>query len=197
MNASSLIKLKSPLILASKSPRRRQLLASLGFEFEVKPSHIDEDKIYNEDPAKYVINLAKAKASEIAPDNPNSIIIGADTTVYFEGEYLNKPQDENDAKLMLRRLSGSVHSVYSGICVFDTSQMLIETDYEKTVVKFRNLDNEEIEAYVSSGSPMDKAGSYGIQDDMGAIFVEKIVGDFYNVVGLPLVKLYKILRGLG
>lgn len=197
MNASSLIKLKSPLILASKSPRRKQLLASLGFEFEVKPSHIDEDKIYNEDPAKYVINLAKAKASEIAPDNPNSIIIGADTTVCFEGEYLNKPQDENEAKLMLRRLSGSVHSVYSGICVFDTSQMLIETDYEKTDVKFRNLDAEEIEAYVSSGSPMDKAGSYGIQDDMGAIFVEKIVGDFYNVVGLPLVKLYNILRGLG
>lgn len=197
MNASSLIKLKSPLILASKSPRRRQLLASLGFEFEVKPSHIDEDKIYNEDPSKYVINLAKAKASEIATDNPNSVIIGADTTVYFDGEYLNKPRNEEEATKMLSRLSGSVHSVYSGICVFDTRQMLIETDYGKTEVKFRNLDAEEIAAYVKSGSPMDKAGGYGIQDDMGAIFVEKIVGDFYNVVGLPLVKLYKILRGIG
>ncbi|MDC1068624.1 Maf family protein [Candidatus Kapabacteria bacterium] len=196
MNASQLIKLKSPLILASKSPRRKQLLHSMGFDFEVVPSNINEDKIFNEKASNYVMTLAKAKAAEVASEHPNSIIIGADTTVVFDNSYLNKPKDPNEARQMLNRLSGNTHSVFSGLCIFDTSQMLIQCDYSRTDVTFRKLDDEEINYYVDSGSPMDKAGSYGIQDDMGSIFVESIVGDFYNVVGLPIVKLYKLLRGL-
>lgn len=196
MNAAKLLKLNKRIILASKSPRRKQLLSSFGFDFDVIPSDFDEDTIYNEDPAKYVIDLAKSKALSVGENNPNSIIIGADTTVYFNGEYLNKPSDKKEAKEMLGYLSNSIHSVYSGICVFDSENMLIKTAYEKTDVKFRKLEESEIDAYVAGGSPLDKAGAYGIQDDFGALFVEKINGDFYNVVGLPILKLYSLLKEL-
>jgi septum formation protein len=196
MKASSLFNFQTKLILASKSPRRKQLLESLGLDFEVKPSNVNEDTIFNADPGKYVIELAKAKATKVAIDNPGSIVIGSDTTVYHNGNYLNKPKDHEEAFKMLSTLSGSIHEVYSGICVFDSSNMTIENDFSVTQVKFRNLDKEEIKAYIESGSPFDKAGAYGIQDDFGAIFVEEIKGDFYNVVGMPLVKLYNILRGI-
>jgi septum formation protein len=192
----NLLKLDKKIVLASKSPRRRELLKMLGLEFEVKPSSIDESKIYNDDPGQYVINIAKAKTGKVAESENASIVIGADTTVYHQGEYLNKPKNQDDAKQMLHSLSGKWHSVYSGICILDTQKFILKTDFCKTDVKFRTLNQAEINAYVESGSPMDKAGAYGIQDDFGAVFVEEIRGDFYNVVGLPVQKLYMSLSDL-
>lgn len=186
------------IILASASPRRKQLLSQIGLDFKIQASNFDESKIYYEDPAEYVMNLAKYKAQSIAANvkSKNCLVIGADTTVYFNNKYLNKAIDEQEAKEMLLSLSNNWHSVFSGICVIDTKNNIEKLDYSETKVKFRKLTIEEIEYYISTGSPMDKAGSYGIQDDFGAIFVEEIIGDYYNVVGLPLVKLYKMLREL-
>ena len=196
MNIANILKINKQIVLASRSPRRKQLLESLGLDFIVHPSEIDEAKIYNASPDKYVISLAKAKAVAVSNEYSDSIIIGSDTTVHFKGDYLNKPETKEEAYQMLSSLSGNYHSVYSGISVLDNSRMILKTDYSETKVKFRNLFKDEIEQYIESGSPMDKAGAYGIQDDFGATFVERIQGDFYNVVGLPLVKLYLILMEL-
>lgn len=196
MNIANILKINKQIVLASRSPRRKQLLESLGLDFIVHPSDIDESKIYNASPDKYVISLAKAKAVAVSNEYSDSIIIGSDTTVHFKGDYLNKPETKEEAYQMLSSLSGNYHSVYSGISVLDNSRMILKTDYSETKVKFRNLFKDEIEQYIESGSPMDKAGAYGIQDDFGATFVERIKGDFYNVVGLPLVKLYLILMEL-
>lgn len=183
------------IVLASASPRRKQLLKQISLDFIVKSSNFDEDSVYNENPDQYVMQLAKGKAAEIASmeEYRDFLIIGADTTVYFNNKYLNKPQNKVEAKEMLNNLSNSWHQVFSGICLIDNLNHTINTDYSVTDVKFRKLNEEEIDYYISTGSPMDKAGSYGIQDDFGALFVEQIRGDFYNVVGLPLVKLYALL----
>lgn len=186
------------IVLASASPRRHQLLKQISLDFVVKASSFDEDSIYNDFPEQYVMQLAKSKAKEIAklPEFNDYLIIGADTTVYFNNSYLNKPKDEKEAKLMLENLSNNWHQVYSGICLIDNRTEKTLNDFSVTNVKFRELSNMEIDYYVATGSPMDKAGSYGIQDDFGAIFVEKIEGDYYNVVGLPLVKLYALLLSI-
>lgn len=186
------------IVLASASPRRKQLLKQISLDFIVRASNFDEDQIYNENPEQYVMQLAKSKAADISSEEEfrDHIIIGADTTVYFNGQYLNKPKNEAQAKNMLISLSNSWHQVYTGICVIDNRNFIINTDYSVTDVKFRKLSEEEIDYYISTKSPLDKAGSYGIQDDFGALFVEQIRGDFYNVVGLPLVKLYQMLISL-
>lgn len=186
------------IVLASASPRRQQLLKQISLDFVVKASSFDEDSIYNDFPEQYVMQLANCKAKEIAklPEFNDYLIIGADTTVYFNNSYLNKPKDEKEAKLMLENLSNNWHQVYSGICLIDNRTEKTLNDFSVTNVKFRELSNMEIDYYVATGSPMDKAGSYGIQDDFGAIFVEKIEGDYYNVVGLPLVKLYALLLSI-
>ena len=183
------------IVLASASPRRSQLLKQMSLDFEVKVSNFNEDIIYNENPEQYVLELAEGKAKEIAKINDYSshIIISADTTVYFNNKYLNKPANPEEAKFMLQSLSNNWHKVYTGICVIDNINNIIKKDCSITNVKFRELNNTEIDYYINTGSPMDKAGSYGIQDDFGALFVEKIEGDYYNVVGLPIVKLYNIL----
>ena len=183
------------IVLASASPRRQQLLKQISLDFIVKASSFDEESIYNEIPEQYVMQLASCKAQEVAklPEFNDYLIIGADTTVYFNNSYLNKPNDEREAKLMLQQLSNNWHQVYSGICLIDNKMQKIETNYSVTQVKFRELNEQEVDYYISTGSPMDKAGSYGIQDDFGALFVEEIKGDYYNVVGLPLVKLYLML----
>jgi nucleoside triphosphate pyrophosphatase len=197
MNLKKLLNINKKIILASQSPRRKILLEQMGLEFLVIASDFDESELYNEIPSEYVTELARGKAEFVARyiDYP-AIIIGSDTTVYFENNYLNKPNDEEDAKNMLRKLSGGWHSVFSGICVIDTESGKIKKDYSETKVKFRELSGEEVDAYVASGSPLDKAGAYGIQDDFGAVFVEKIEGDFYNVVGLPIVKLFTLLKSI-
>lgn len=184
------------IVLASASPRRKQLLEQLSLNFIVNVSNFDESNLYYENPSDYVINLAKGKAEAVSKNQSLSdyIVIAADTTVYFESEYLNKPENELEAKAMLKRLSNNWHSVYSGIYIIDNTNKEVYSDFSETKVKFRELNDSEIEYYIKSGSPLDKAGSYGIQDDFGAVFVEEIIGDYYNVVGLPLVKLYKILK---
>ena len=190
------IKNNREIVLASASPRRKQLLQQLGLKFTIKVSDFDESLVNYEKPDEYVMFLAQNKAMTVAKElkDRNCLIIGADTTVYFQNQFLNKAKDEQEAKEMLLSLSNNWHSVFSGICIIDNENNRVSTDYSETKVKFRELTIQEIDYYISTGSPMDKAGSYGIQDDFGAVFVEEIIGDSYNVVGLPLVKLYKMLR---
>jgi septum formation protein len=187
------MKFPNPIILASASPRRIQLLRQIGIECVVHPSNIDEDTDHK-DPAMLVEDLAFRKAREVGSRFPEGIIIGADTIVVLDGNVLGKPKNADDAKRMLRTLSGKTHTVYTGFCILNTGTDKKICDHEATDVTFRELGDKEIADYVASGSPMDKAGSYGIQDDFGAVFVTKIIGDYYTVVGLPLAKLYTRLK---
>lgn len=185
------------VILASKSPRRKKLLNQIGFNFEVTPSHAEELSSAQK-PASVVKDLARLKAADIAPNYADSLIIGADTIVVHAGEILGKPVDKQQAKEYLQRLSNATHSVYTGVAFVKTNKnAMIEAEhtfYEQTKVTFSTLGEQEIDAYVQNGSSMDKAGAYGIQDDLGAIFVEKIEGDYYNVVGFPLNRFYRELK---
>lgn len=186
------------LYLASASPRRAQLVKLLGIkDIVISPAHVDETHDGNLAPAEYVEQLALDKAKALLPKLSSSeqgIIIGADTTVVLENAILGKPVDADDAKAMLRRLSGNTHIVYTGVALIDSATGKEHSFVEKTSVTFREISDEEIASYVASGSPMDKAGSYGIQEDHGAVFVSRIEGDYYNVVGLPLCSLYLALR---
>lgn len=181
------------LILASTSPRRRELLAHLGLPFEVIASDFDESLLspVGLPPADYVSQLAQGKAAEVAARlaAPEAVILGADTTVVLDGDVLNKPLDPADAARMLRRLSGRTHEVYTGLCVIRGEH--IQTAHAVTAVTFDTLTDNTIAAYVATGEPLDKAGAYGIQgDSLG--FIPQIDGDYYTVVGLPLA----LLRGL-
>ncbi len=193
---SELLKIDKPLILASQSPRRRKLLKQLGFEFSVQPSDVDENGISTElPPQEYAMKLALRKAKDIAEKTLHpAIIIGSDTIVVLDGKILNKPADREDAVRMLKTLSGRTHTVYTGICLFESVTMRNFSTVQSTEVTFRELDTDEIAAYVNTGSPMDKAGAYGIQDDFGAVFVCRVEGCYYNIVGLPLEMLYSSLK---
>ena len=188
-------------ILASNSPRRKELLAMIGLEFEVKPANIDENITDYFDFSDYVMKLSKQKAEFIAEElqKTNSgekyIILAADTIVAINGQVLNKPLDYKEAFAMLSLLSNNTHEVYTGFCLINSETKKVVTDFEVTKVTFRELSDVEIDDYIQTGSPMDKAGAYGIQEDLGAVFVSKINGDYYNVVGLPLQKLYISLMG--
>ncbi|KOA20168.1 septum formation protein Maf [Clostridium homopropionicum DSM 5847] len=186
------------LVLASASERRKELLTRLTEEFNIIISDFDESKvIFNEDCSKYVMDLAEGKARSVAKDlKYDALIIGCDTVVTYNDEVLGKPKNEEDAFEMLKRLSGKIHKVYSGIAIFDTIKCRVIRDCACTEVKFSDITDEEILKYVSSGEPMDKAGAYGIQG-FGGVFVEYIKGDFYNVVGLPINKLKYMLRVMG
>jgi len=188
------VKNTKKIILASGSPRRKMLLNALlkkfGLKFVVIPANIEEyipAKI--NDFGKFTADLAELKALEVAQNN-NGLIIAADTIVVYKNKVLGKPGSKSEAKKMLNLLSGKKHNVFTGICIVDTEKNQYIKTYEKTEVSFRKLQNKEIEFYVNSGSPMDKAGSYGIQDDLGSTFVKSIKGDYFNVVGLPVLKLY-------
>lgn len=185
---------KLRLILASSSPRRVELLQKLGIDFEVVPSRIDEKSVKFDDPEELCKRLALMKARDVAKRR-EGIIVAADTIVVFKGEVLGKPKDEKEAKTMLRMLSGNEHVVMSGIAVIDTNSGKEIVDVVKTRVKFRKLKKEEIDSYVESGEPLDKAGAYAIQGK-AASFVKEIHGCFYNVVGLPLARLVEMLSKL-
>ncbi|MBS1561662.1 MAG: septum formation protein Maf [Bacteroidetes bacterium] len=190
------MQLPLPLVLASRSPRREALLRHVGFVFDVIVSDVDEDAVSTSmDPAHYVAHLAELKARRSAElvSRP-SIVIGSDTTVVLDGLVLNKPADADDAVRMLSMLSGRTHTVYTGIALLDSRTMEATSAVRSTHVTFRELDAMEIQAYVSTGSPLDKAGAYGIQDDFGAVFVSKVEGCYYTIVGLPLELLYTELR---
>lgn len=186
------------LYLASASPRRAQLIKLLGVKnVVIMPTHVDETHDGTQQPADYVEELAQKKAKALAQkltDNEYGIIIGADTTVVLQGTILGKPIDADDAKSMLRRLSGNTHSVFTGVAIVESATSKVLSFVVQTLVSFRELSEHEIENYVATGSPMDKAGAYGIQEDHGAVFVSRIEGDYYNVVGLPLCSLYLALQ---
>jgi septum formation protein len=188
------MRLNRKLVLASRSPRRQYLLRQLGWSFEVRESGIDEVFPPGGDPRATVAALSEQKAEAVAPSFSDAIILGADTVVAIDGAMLGKPGSEEEASRMLGTLSGRTHEVFTGFTLLDRPSNLRVTGVEMTRVTFRALTREEILEYVSGGSPMDKAGAYGIQDDLGAVFVERVEGCFYNVVGLPLMRIYVTLR---
>lgn len=182
------------LILASSSPRRRQLLRQIGLEFETISPDVDETQFEGEPPLDHVLRLAELKASTVAATRPEGIVLGSDTIVVLGEDILGKPESQEEAVATLSRLSGNTHTVYTGFSLINAATGESMTDYGQALVTFRQLDREEIRAYVATGSPMDKAGAYGIQDDLGAVFIERIEGDYYTIVGLPLTKVYLALR---
>jgi septum formation protein len=178
------------LVLASGSPRRRQLLEMLGIPIEVRPPHVPEVRNPGESPQAYVERLAREKAASVA----GPLVLGADTTVVVDGEVLEKPVDAADALRMLRRLQGRVHQVITAIALKTPDSMLSATDV--TAVRFRPADDDVLRAYVATGEPMDKAGAYGIQG-YGAALVERIDGDFFGVMGLPVRLVLDLLARAG
>ncbi|HAL57406.1 MAG TPA: septum formation protein Maf [Bacteroidetes bacterium] len=182
------------LILASKSPRRRLLLRQIGFKFTVRASRVAERFSRNESPAHNAKRIALEKAREIASQVREGIVVGADTIVVVGNRILGKPRSKPHAVRMLKLLSGREHIVLTAFALVDGRSGRYVVDIEKTKVLFRRLSEEEIRGYVASGSPMDKAGAYGIQDDYGAVFVQRVEGCFYNVVGFPLTKFYVTLQ---
>lgn len=187
-----------PIILASASPRRKKIFEMMNIPVSIKPSSVEEIVPNGKTPGETVCILAGEKADDVAESVPDGIIISADTIVVLGETILGKPNGQNEAASMLKNLSGREHSVYTGVCViYKNSANLNQkrfTFFERTNVTFSSLDDWEIEQYIKAGSPMDKAGAYGIQDDMGSLFVKKIEGDYYNVVGFPINAFYQTIK---
>ncbi|HEX6576362.1 MAG TPA: Maf family protein [Gemmatimonadaceae bacterium] len=182
------------VVLASQSPRRRQLLDLIGIPHEVRPANIDESLVVGELPERYVERLAREKAEFIAESEADALVIGADTTVVIDEMILAKPQDVMDAEEMIRRLSGRSHTVMTAVAASYAGRTV--SGVELVDVTFRPLDDDEIRRYVATGEPMDKAGAYGIQG-YGATIVRRIDGDYFAVMGLSLVRLVSLFAELG
>jgi septum formation protein len=188
------MKFAKPIILASQSPRRIHLLRQIGWNPAVMPCDVPEEFDPARTPPENAKDLALKKAECVARRIKEGVIIGADTIVVLNGEMLGKPVDAEDAVRMLQTLGGKTHTVYTGIALLDAESGRKMVDVEATQVTFRDIPEEEIREYVTGGSPMDKAGAYGIQDDYGAVFVTRIEGCYYNVVGLPLAMLHSRMK---
>ena len=184
------------LILASKSPRRYDLLKQAGLDFEVVPSRIEEDSVKDESPKRHVIRLAEAKALDVGSRYPDRWVVAADTIVYIDHLILGKPKNRGEAMDMLRRLSGREHWVMSGFSVHHLEKEKGEYEAVKTAVKVKALTPVEVDWYVQTGEPFDKAGGYAIQG-AGSFMIESIRGSYTNVVGLPLCELIQVLNRLG
>jgi len=184
--------LKTKIILASQSPRRRYLLERAGLRFAVMPSRLDEASVTAATPDDYVRELAQAKAMDIARMHPESWVIGADTVVVADGRILGKPASTAQARDMLRRLSGRMHQVLTGFCICRLSGERVFTDVVRTDVLFKTLTDDEIEWYIQTGEPFDKAGAYAIQG-IGTFLVKRINGSYTNVVGLPVCEVVEFL----
>lgn len=183
------------MILASQSPRRRELLGQMGFSFTVRPAKGEELPHPELTPAQLVEELARQKALEVSAEaEADDVVVAADTVVAIDGKVLGKPHDKVHAAEMLSALSGREHTVYTGVAVKRGETLLVE--HEATQVRFRPLTEREIDLYIQTGEPMDKAGSYGIQG-YGALLVEGIRGDYFNVVGLPICRLGRMLAQVG
>ena len=181
-------------LLASQSPRRKELLSRAGYAFEVIVSAVDETLPQGATPGEAVETLARRKANAVSKQYPGAVVLGCDTVVALGGRILGKPADEQEAKAMLQSLSGNTHTVYSGVCVTDgTRETVFHT---ATDVTFYPLSDDTIAAYVATGEPMDKAGAYGIQG-LGCVLVARIAGDYSNVVGLPLSESARVLASFG
>ncbi len=188
--------LSSSVVLASRSPRRRALLSQIGLTVRVVVSDVPEDLDPALTPEANAEALARLKAQHVARDIAEGIVLGADTIVVLDHHVLGKPVDEADAERMLMLLSGRTHTVFTGFALVHQPSGRIVSGVEATKVTFRTLPLEEVQAYIRGGSPMDKAGSYGIQDDYGAVFVTRIEGCYYNVVGLPLARVHEAMKRL-
>lgn len=184
------------LILASTSPRRKRLLKQLGIDFTIVPSHVIEKMNPRYKPARQAEELSLQKAQAVAEKFPDAIIIGSDTLIAFGDEVIGKPKDEKEAKMRLRKFSGHSHSIITGLTLIDTGQKKTITKSVETKVWFRHLSSQEIASYIQKEKPFDKAGAYAIQD-RGAVFIEKIEGDYFSAVGLPLFLLANELKKLG
>ena len=180
------------VVLASQSPRRRQLLSLIGIEHDVRPANIDERYIAGEEPRAHALRLARGKAEAIAA--AGAVTIGSDTIVIVDGDVLGKPANAAEAARMLRRLSGRAHTVITAVAVHWRDRLV--ADAEEVTVTFRALSDADIAAYIATGEPMDKAGAYGIQG-YGATIVERVDGDYFAVMGLPLNRLARLLESLG
>ena len=178
------------IVLASGSPRRVEILTSVGWPFDKVPADIDESEAEGETPDDYVTRLAEEKALAVAGQRPNEIVLGADTTVVIDDGILGKPLDLDDAKRMLRLLSGRSHFVLTGVAVAINDK--VESALERTRVDFREMDEDEIEFLATFGDPLDKAGAYAVQAQ-AALFISGIEGDYWNVVGLPIGTVYRLI----
>jgi septum formation protein len=183
-------------ILASSSPRRRELLASIGIDFDVLPSNVPEIHQPGEAPEEYVARLSRDKAGALATQHPDRWVIAADTTVFLDDGLLEKPVDRPDAARMLAAIAGRTHFVYTGVTLENVSSGYRETRVAETEVRMLPLSSSEIDWYVRTGEPLDKAGAYAAQG-IGAVFIESIHGSYSNVVGLPLATLFQMLRKAG
>jgi septum formation protein len=185
-----------PIILASNSPRRRDLLRQVGLSFSIDPADVDESVRVGESPESYALRVALDKARGAASRAEEGMVIAADTIVVLDERILGKPKDHNDAVRMLTLLSGRVHEVVTGLAVLSVADGSVHSGIARTRVWFRELSPQTVEAYVRSGEPLDKAGAYGIQEK-GALLVKKIDGCYFNVVGLPLSLLAELLQYAG
>jgi septum formation protein len=188
--------LNEKIILASKSPRRAEILRTAGWEFEAIVAAIDETRAPDEDAVSYVKRLAETKAKTVAGRVSSGLVLGADTVVVIAGEILGQPRDDEDARRMLKLLSGEWHEVLTGVALVragNSGEKLVE--HETTRVRFAELSNQEIDWYVATGEPRDKAGAYAIQGK-GGIFINEIEGDYFNIVGLPVRLVYELARRL-
>lgn len=182
------------VILASQSPRRRDLLDLIGIPHEVRPADLDESLLPGESPPAHAERLAREKALKLAAAEPDAVVIGADTIVVLDGEILGKPADVDEAVATLRRLAGRTHTVFTAVAVVRGG--LVVSGVESVEVTFRPLTDEQIRAYVATGEPMDKAGAYGIQG-YGAVIVERVNGDYFAVMGLAIGRLVGLLERVG
>ena len=183
--------LKEKLLIASKSLRRQEILTAVGWEFEAIAADIDETRFTAEDAVSYVKRLARTKAETIAEKFSDRLVIGADTVVVIDGEILGQPRDDDDARRMLRLLSGKWHDVLTGVALVRAGQVVVE--HETTRVRFSEMSAEEIDWYVATSEPRGKAGAYGIQGS-AALFIKEIQGDYFNVVGLPVRLVFELSR---
>lgn len=191
------MKMSSKIVLASSSPRRRELLERLGLRFDVIPSHIDEIPLHGESAEDFVLRTSTEKALSVSRNlDGDSVVIGADTIVVIEGEILGKPRDEKEAMTMLEKISGREHRVITGFSIVKPRAEVLYKRFTESRVKIKPLAPWEIEGYIKTGEPMDKAGAYGVQG-IGAFMIEEIHGSYTNVVGLPIAQVIEVLTRLG
>jgi septum formation protein len=188
--------LSHPLILASASPRREELLRLLGLDFQVIPSRTDETFFINEKPAEHVLRLAENKAHTVAQTHPHAWVLGADTIVVIDGEVLGKPADASAAGRMLEKLSGRTHEVFTGFALMRLAGQVAIKEGVRAAVTFRNISADEKSWYIKSPEPYDKAGAYAVQG-LGAFFIKEIQGSYTNVMGLPLCEVVDVLKKTG
>ena len=188
--------LKQQIILASASPRRKQLLSSVGLKFKTVPAHVDENYLNGETPNQHVRRLAQRKAKIIAEKYPDAWVLGADTIVVIDGHILGKPENKTQAKKMLQKLSGRTHKVYTAFTITRAASSITKTRVIQSAVSFKNISPDEIKWYISSKEPYDKAGGYAAQEK-GASFIKSVRGSYTNVIGLPLCEVLEEFKTLG